>query len=169
MTTPGSPLVERTLWALSALALASQSAPRPLLINESPSLPLGLYLRLPRERPKVGTIVAAHPPSSARRYLSTLKAGPHARLLKRVVAASGEPVCRIGRRVSAGGRVVIAATSDRRGVALPAWEGCKRLGPGDVFLLGDTPSSFDSRYFGPVPISRLDGAYREIWTWPGRP
>ena len=52
-----------------------------------------------------------------------------------------------------------------RGAALPAWRECRILAPDEVFLLGDTPGSFDSRYFGPVRRSDVVGVYREVLTW----
>ena len=54
---------------------------------------------------------------------------------------------------------------DRTGAALPVWRGCRRLAPDERFLLGDTPGSFDSRYFGPVRTRDLEGVFRETLTW----
>lgn len=39
------------------------------------------------------------------------------------------------------------------------------LAPDERLLLGDTPDSLDSRYFGPVATARIEGVYREAWTW----
>ena len=54
---------------------------------------------------------------------------------------------------------------DRNDVVLPIWRGCRPLAENEVFLLGDTPTSLDSRYFGPVSVARIEGVYREILTW----
>ena len=62
-------------------------------------------------------------------------------------------------------RTVRIHARDRTGVALPAWRGCRRLAPDERLLLGDTPASLDSRYFGPVRIAQIEGFYRETLTW----
>ena len=83
----------------TGLVLLAKAAPALWLVNESSSLPRGLYLRSPAA-PAVGQIVAVTPPPAARSYLSSLGAGPDARLLKRVAATSGEVVCRQGQAMT---------------------------------------------------------------------
>jgi conjugative transfer signal peptidase TraF len=40
------------------------------------------------------------------------------------------------------------------------------LGPDEVLLMSDyNPSSFDSRYFGPLHASTIEAAVRPLWTW----
>lgn len=152
--------------AIAALvAVASRLAPpASLLINESPSLPRGLYLRT-AQAPAPGRLVAVRPPPEARRYLASLGAPAEARLFKRVAAATGDPVCRIGLRLTWSGGARNALSHDRAGRPLPAWQGCRRLGAGELLVLGDTPDSFDSRYFGPVGAHAVAGVYKEVWTW----
>ena len=63
---------------------------------------------------------------------------------------------------------VVAAARERDGAgrALPRWDGCRVLGPGDVFLLNAAaPDSFDGRYFGPVPTASIIGKATPLWTW----
>lgn len=151
--------------AACAAGLIAPRTPAPALINESPSLPRGVYLRFGEATPGRGATVAVPQPPAARAYLAGLGMPGDVRLLKRVAAAAGDRVCRIDDRIAAGRRVVFARRKDHRGVPLPQWRGCRRLGPGEVFLLGDTPGSFDSRYFGPVRVADLDGVYREVLTW----
>lgn len=43
---------------------------------------------------------------------------------------------------------VTARLARSSGAPLPSWSGCRRLGPGDVFLVGQADGSFDGRYFG---------------------
>lgn len=90
---------------------------------------------------------------------------PEVLLIKRVAAVGGEAVCRRQAEVATPMRSVPVLEQDGRGHALPVWSACRRLAKDEVFLLGDTPSSFDSRYFGPVRRSRLSGVYRELMTW----
>jgi type IV secretory pathway protease TraF len=38
------------------------------------------------------------------------------------------------------------------------------LQPGQYWLLGTSPDSWDSRYVGPVPIDLIDDTIRPVWT-----
>jgi type IV secretory pathway protease TraF len=50
------------------------------------------------------------------------------------------------------------------GRPLPSWQQCRRLEPGELFLLSVTnPASFDSRYFGPVSASAVIGVAHPVW------
>lgn len=150
------------LFALDALAARS---PTLALINESPSLPEGLYLRDPYGRPDRGAIVAVPQPAAVRPYLARRGMPADVRLIKRVAATGGDAVCSDGRWLVAPFRIVPVHARDRAGWRLPAWRGCRRLASDERLLLGDTPDSLDSRYFGPVTTSRIEGVYREALTW----
>ena len=55
-------------------------------------------------------------------------------------------------------------SADRWGRPLPSWQQCRRLRPGELFLLSVTnPASFDSRYFGPVSASAVIGVAHPVW------
>jgi type IV secretory pathway protease TraF len=73
--------------------------------------------------------------------------------------------CVAGDGVQTPGRWAARLERDRRGAILPAWRECRVLEPDELFLLGDTPGSYDSRYFGPVRRSEVVGVYREVLTW----
>lgn len=147
-----------------ALAAGAPARPPPLLINESASLPRGLYLRTPA-RPATGSVVALPQPPAARAYLAGLGAPAEMRLLKRVAAVGGEVVCaQAGTLRWRHGRVRVAER-DRRGSRLPAWSGCRALTANEVLVVGEGPLSFDSRYFGPVPRAALEGVYVEVLRW----
>jgi conjugative transfer signal peptidase TraF len=154
-----------TVFFLGLGALIAHRTPALALVNESPSVPRGVYLRQPDGAPERGAMVALPQPPLARRYLGTLGMPEDVLLIKRVVAVGGDPVCRQGQAVRTPGRVVPVLERDGRGAALPAWTGCRRLAPDELFLLGDTPGSFDSRYFGPVRTRDLEGVFRETLTW----
>ncbi|WP_207948617.1 S26 family signal peptidase, partial [Pseudomonas aeruginosa] len=50
------------------------------------------------------------------------------------------------------------------GRPLPSLQLCRRLEPGELFLLSVTnPASFDSRYFGPVSASAVIGVAHPVW------
>jgi len=150
---------------LSGAATAADRLPALALINESPSLPTGVYARSPGSRISRGSVVAVPQPKSARLYLSRQGMPVRVLLLKRVAGMGGDRVCAGAGRVEAPWRLVVVHARDRRGVALAAWSGCRVLGGDELFLLGDTPASYDSRYFGPVSRSDVTGVYREILTW----
>lgn len=150
---------------LGAGAGVAETAPTMALINESPSVPRGLYLRAFGSAPARGALVALPQPEHARRYLRGLGMPREVRLLKRVAAVPGDRVCRAGTTIRIGDRAVPLKLRDRRGTSLPQWRDCRGLGPGELFLLGDTPGSFDSRYFGPVRVTDLDGVFVETLTW----
>lgn len=151
--------------ALVSLMLAATIQPALALINESPSLPRGLYLRDVGGEPVRGAIVAIDPPTSVRPYLAALGMPAKVRLIKRVAASSGDLVCFNGRDLHLPDRTVSVQAHDRAGVALPVWRDCRRLAADERLLLGDTPNSLDGRYFGPVSVSRIQGVYREALTW----
>ncbi len=151
--------------ACAAAAVSADQARAFALINESPSLPRGLYLRHADASPTPGAIVATPQPSVARRYLGPLGMPPDVLLIKRVAAGPGDRVCRRGDRIHTPVRTVEVLNRDRRGAVLPRWDGCRTLGAHELFLLGDTAASFDSRYFGPVTATELEGVYREVITW----
>lgn len=149
---------------IATLAIASRSGPPPWLINETPSVAPGLYGRV-AEPPRPGRFVVVAPPPTAQAYLSACGTPAGRLLLKRVTAVAGERVCSDGHSLVWPGGAVRLRTRDREGRPLPAWRGCRVLRTDEVLALGDSPTSFDSRYFGPVPTTALEGVYREVWTW----
>jgi type IV secretory pathway protease TraF len=153
------------LAGLASLALVARALPTLALINESPSLPKGLYLRSMDQTPRRGAVVAVAPPPSARPYLASLGMPAHVPLLKRVAATGGAQVCRANGWLRWPGHAARALSRDRRGAPLHAWSGCRRLGDDELLVMGDTPTSFDSRYFGPVRRSSVTGVYGEALRW----
>lgn len=154
-----------TLFTLGCASLIAARAPAAALVNESPSLPKGLYVRAFDPAPERGSIVAVPQPASVRAYLGHLGMPREVLLIKRVAATAGDQVCAVDDHIVLPGRIVPVRRQDRQGVKLPAWDGCRRLSPGELFLLGDTLSSFDSRYFGPVHDDRVEGVFKEVLTW----
>ena len=156
---------------LAALAWAAFVSPLPrLTYNPSDSVAVGWYriepfASLPRPL-SVDSIVLVPLPAEAamlaaqRGYLPTR--GP---LLKRVGAVAPQHVCIVAGQVRIDGVPAAAALpADRLGRPLPSLQLCRRLEPGELFLLSVTnPASFDSRYFGPVSASAVIGVARPIW------
>lgn len=154
-----------TVFLLGCGSLILDHAPALALVNESPSLPTGVYIRVPGAVPERAAIVAVPQPASGRAYLAGLGMPSDVLLIKRVAATGGQVVCRHGGSLSTPGRTVEVKDRDRRGVRLPVWHGCRRLAADELFLLGDTASSFDSRYFGPVRRDQVQGVFAEGLTW----
>lgn len=165
-----SPLLMIVL--VQSLFVANAALPQlktkpPVILNETPSMSKGAYVRVGEiDGLKRGDIVAM-PMNSAARYYLVKKLGypEDTMLIKRVAGLAGDLVCRQGSVVTINKRTLVAAGSDRQGTPLPAWYGCRTLSTNEVFILGDYPSSFDSRYFGPVSRSELAGIYRAAVTW----
>jgi type IV secretory pathway protease TraF len=127
----------------------------------------GAYLRVGDVADlKRGDIIAMSMNGAARNYLVMKLGYPRdTMLIKRVAGLSSDFVCRQGSVVTVNKKSQVAARSDRQGNILPAWNGCRSLSTDEVFLLGDHPASFDSRYFGPVSRGELVGVYRAAVTW----
>ena len=153
------------VFMMTCVGLVLEHVPALALVNESPSLPKGVYVRQPGGTPDRDAIVAVPQPRAIQPYLFGLGMPAEVLLIKRVAAVGGDVVCRHDGVVATPHHVVRALVRDSRGVDLPTWAGCRRLASDELFLLGDTPSSFDSRYFGPVRRDEVEGVYREGLTW----
>lgn len=139
----------------------------PVILNETPSMSKGAYVRVDDvARLKRGDVIAMPLNGQSRDYLVRKLGYPKdTMLMKRIAGISGDLVCRQETAVTIGNKAVVAARMDKHGYPLPAWGGCRALLPNEVFLLGDHASSFDSRYFGPVTKDELVGIYRAVVTW----
>ena len=79
-------------------------------------------------------------------------------LLKQVAGVEGDVICRDGTAILINNQpAATALLHDRNGGILPAWDGCRALEAGEVFLLSSHPSSLDGRYFGPVIEAEILG------------
>ena len=139
-----------------------------LLWNASASVPRGLYWLSAVKPLYVGELVAATPPTMLAAFLARRRYLPlGVPLLKHVAALSGQTVCRIHDTITVDGAVVaLALDRDRRGRALPTWQGCRTLLPGDVFFLNaSVPDSLDGRYFGVLPATAVTTRAHPLWTF----
>lgn len=154
-----------SLLALLALGAAAWSPPRLFLLNESDSVPRGLYWRRSGGALERGALVSVEPPPLAQDYLQGLGRPDHEPLLKRVAALPGDAVCSEETLVRTATEDVLRRRTDRNGRILPRWEGCGPLPTDEVFVLGDSPLSFDSRYFGPVRADAIGDRFERIIAW----
>lgn len=144
-------------------------------LNLTPSQVLGLWRIKELHRPvAVGDLVFVCPPPSApfleareRGYLRHgLCAGGFAPLIKTVAALPGQHV-EIGADVVIDGRPIRASgvhTTDGEGRLLRPFVG-GIVPPDHLFLHSSFASSYDSRYFGPLPAAGLLGLARPVLTF----
>ena len=160
---------------LAALAWASFVQPLPRLIyNPSDSVAVGWYRvdRLhhrpglqPRHLSVDSIVLTTLPPDAAALAAQRGYLPARVPLLKRVGAVAPQEVCIAGGIVRIDGVPSAAVLrADRWGRPLPSWQQCRRLEPGELFLLSMTnPASFDGRYFGPVHASAVIGIAHPVW------
>jgi conjugative transfer signal peptidase TraF len=140
--------------------------PKKLVWNASASVPLGLYAITIADHLSVGDRVAIDPPEPLARYLAARGYLPRGvPLLKTIAATQGQRVCRIGSKIIINGQAVGEAfVRDRLGRDLPDWQGCRRIGADELFLMNSSvPDSFDGRYFGPTLASAIIGKAVPLW------
>ena len=143
-----------------------------LIVNRTHSLPVGLYYW--SDVPiKKGSIVLFKPDQSTPIEQLGIERGYEARalpLLKRVVALVGDVVSVSSSGVSINGKLMPNSAPlfhDEAGRPLAMAQLDQfRLGTDQAFLMGVTPTSWDSRYFGPISLSRCSGSFVPVLTWP---
>ena len=139
-----------------------------IVYNPSDSVPPGWYRIDPPDSLHVGSIVLARLPADAAALAALRGYLPeHIPLLKRIGAMSPQQVC-IEKHIVRIDGVAVAGVHrvDGRGRPLSAWQQCRPLRDGELFLLSATnPASFDSRYFGPIAVSVVIGSAQPLWTW----
>jgi len=158
------PLAITALCAATLYQIVSPVTPR-LIYNPSPSAPVGWYRLEPIRPLKKDDLVAAFAPSKAqnlaieRRYLP-----PDIPIIKTVWAVSGDEICHTDGQVFTGRRPpLLVLLHDSLGRKMPSLSGCYVIPDNEVFLVSsDVQTSFDSRYFGPVPVSNILGQVRYI-------
>jgi conjugative transfer signal peptidase TraF len=138
-----------------------------LVWNASASVPIGFYGIAPADRLDVTDLIVVMPPEPLAAFMVERGyVGPDVPLLKRVMALPGQRVCRHSRAVTVDG-VSLGEAFDRdsRGRDLPVWQGCRRVGDGEVFLMNpEVRDSLDGRYFGPLPASAVIGRATPLYT-----
>lgn len=153
--------------ALATGVSAFVDPPKTLIWNASASVPVGLYRVAPVDRIEVADLAVVMPPAALARFLEKRRYLPNGLpLLKRVLALGGTEVCRSGADIIAYGmRYGQARERDSQSRPLPVWQGCRRIAKGEAFFMNwDAPDSFDSRYFGPLPLTTVVGRAIPLWT-----
>ena len=167
-----APVAIAVLCGATLLQIISPSTPR-IIYNPSPSAPVGWYRLNIDAVPETGDLVAAFAPISAadlaveRHYLP-----PDIPIIKTVWATAGDEICHLEGQVFTSNRPPLSVLShDSFGREMPSLSGCYVIPENEVFLVStDVQTSFDSRYFGPVPVSNILGQVRYLgkFQWGGQ-
>lgn len=156
-----------TLAGIGVMALTSGRAALPVYVwNASASVPVGLYRLQPAREWYVPELVAVMPLEPLATFLADGKYLPRGvPMLKHVTALPGQTVCREGLMVTVDAVATgMARERDGRGRLLPVWQGCRVIGPDELFLMNPRSSdSLDGRYFGPLPASAVIGRVYPVW------
>ena len=142
---------------------------RVIVINTSPSVAPGLYLRS-SEEPAVGKLVDFCIPPAARAYVRarTGKNGENWYILKPIAAGPGDCVDTTGEWLVINARQIapMPPSIDGRGRPLPVWRECRILGPAEYFVFSNRiPNSFDSRCYGPIEYGQIESVRYPLLTW----
>lgn len=154
------------LGVIVAVAATIVAPPLPRLVwNASASAPVGLYAVRPGVVLGRGDMVVAWSPAAVRPLAAERHYLPqNVPLVKRVAGIAGDEICALGSTIYRDGVAVAARKRfDGRGRSLPAWRGCRILRGSEIFLLNDTPDSFDGRYFGTTEGRDFIGKARLLW------
>lgn len=164
-----SPTLVVMVIGVAVVTLTMGAKPMPRFVwNASESVPLGLYRVESVDHLAVTNLVVAMPPEPLATFLAERGYLPlGVPLIKRILALPGQSVCRSELAISVDGIEMGAALAhDRRGCALPVWQGCRIIAQGEVFLMNwDEPASLDGRYFGPIPLPAIVGKAMPVWTF----
>lgn len=169
------PFVMMLIGAVMMGALAGGTAAG-LSVNATASMPRGLWwvrAGAPIER---GVVVAVCLPdrtdirqAAGRGYISSGRCpGGDEPLIKPVAAVGGDVVTVTPAGVAVDGKLLANTrplARDEAGRTLhPVPAGSYRVAPGELWLLsGHDSRSFDSRYFGGVPVANVIGVARPLW------
>ena len=145
-------------------------------LNETPSVPVGLWRVSAVADLERGRVVSFCPPATdvfleARRrgYLKRGNCpGALEPMLKVLAGLPGDEVLQTADALFINGRALPhskALKTDSQGRPLQALASRRFvICAGEGFFAGDHPRSFDSRYFGPLPLAAIEGEARPVFT-----
>ena len=153
------------VWAI----LPSLVGQRVIVINTSPSVAPGLYVRCAGP-PAVGRIVDFRIPFLARPYVRgrTGCDGDDWYILKPIAAGPGDRVDTTGSSLIINDHQIapMPPSHDSAGRRLPLWREDLVLGPDEFFVFSARiPNSFDSRCYGPIHRTEISAVRRAVVTW----
>lgn len=168
--------LRRAIVPIAVAAIVATGPSLPIRLNLTPSLPRGLYLETTTP-PVPGLLILVclpEPPARlglARGYLhpGSCPSGA-APALKRIAATAGDTVSVTAAGVNVTGRLLPASAPrsvDRAGRSLSSQPRVpQHLAPGEIWLHAPRPDSWDSRYYGPVPVAAILTTMRPLLVLP---
>jgi conjugative transfer signal peptidase TraF len=164
----------RILLRLAAILLLTAILPalgahRVLVINTSPSVAPGLYLRS-SEEPAVGKLVDFCIPPAARPYVRgrSENSGENWYILKPIAAGPGDLVDTTGAWLAINGHPIapMPPRTDSAGRPLPIWRDHCVLRSDEFFVFSDRIiNSFDSRCYGPIKRKQIEAVRVPFIRW----
>jgi len=144
-------------------------ADRQIVINTSPSVQPGIYVRS-SDPPRVGAIVDFRIPPAAWQYVQarTGNRGENWYIIKPIVAGPGDYIDTMKDWLVINGRRIaqMPPLRDHAGHRLPIWRDCRTLRVDEFFVFSARiPNSFDSRCYGPINRSQIDSVRAPLLTW----
>jgi conjugative transfer signal peptidase TraF len=145
-------------------------------VNTTNSIPVGLYWLTAKPIEKGAYVIFCPPPSDVfdeakwRGYFkSGFCPGKYQYLMKKVLAVKHDKVSVTELGVRVNGELLSFSAplkADSTGRPLPILRAEYELGDTDLLLMTDvSQKSFDSRYFGLIPQSQIQGVICPIFTW----
>jgi conjugative transfer signal peptidase TraF len=164
------PILSAGLALTTIIAVASTFfADRQVVINTSPSVEPGIYLRS-SAAPTVGAIVDFEIPAAAQPYIRARSgySGESWYILKPIVAGPEDQVDTLGDWLVVNGKRIapMPPRQDSAGRPLPFWHASRRLADDEFFVFSARiPNSFDSRCYGPIQRREIMSVRWPLITW----
>ena len=164
------PILSAGLTLTAVLAVASTFfADRQIVINTSPSVQPGIYIRS-CATPEVGAIVDFEIPTGAQPYIHARSgySGENWYILKPIIAGPEDQVDTLGDWLVVNGKRIapMPPREDSAGRPLPIWRGRWRLADDEFFVFSARiPNSFDSRCYGPIQRGEIISVRCPLITW----
>lgn len=125
------------------------SLDRTIFLNRTRSMPMGLYVKIDKNKYDVGDIVIFK--HKERNDI----------LIKYVAAISPNQFCiDADAALWVEGKPVAQINIEKYPQVSSEQSKCQQLQPDEILVLGEHPDSFDSRYFGPI---KIDQVIAEVW------
>lgn len=141
-----------------------------ILINETPSEPVGFYRLVAHTESQYrrGMYVVFPVPAPLRELVygrRWMRNGIP--FLKEILGLAGDRICILSDRLQINDRTIGPVFNvDSSGQPLPQHPGCFEVQPGYFFAASQHfNKSFDGRYFGSLPLHILLGEARPLWTF----
>ncbi len=154
---------------ITLLASGGWAASRHVLINLTPSCPLGIY-RVHRRPIQHGELVAIRLDPDHRQWIKEREYAlvwGRFFLLKPVLTRGEVRVTEVDIKVDGVFKTFVRSGKDREGRPLPVQTGIFECGPEGYFALEPTLNSLDSRYIGPIMATQVVGVAVPLWVWEG--